>query len=177
MSNETVLLLWQFISAVAIPHVIQFLKGQKWFPLANFNNGTLNRLFSWTVAAFTGLGLGISFDRNAGIFSITGLTVAGLIAGMTHMFAQVAANHVTYKVLVAPPQSGVQQAINRDAGTPNAVAVIPAPLPPPPSVGAALPGSKHVFSAAPGDAHKVGDTVDVGGQKYLKITATEYEVQ
>jgi hypothetical protein len=166
MTDQTVLLLWQFISAVVIPHAIQWLKGQTWFPFANFTSSSLNRVFSWMVATLTGLGLGFTFDHTSGTFTITGLTLSGIIAGLTHVGTQLALNHTAYKLLVAPPQSGVQQAINRDAGTPNAVG-IPAEQPKPqPSYVGQQWASTGIFESLPGDPTPDGATDPSG--KYVK---------
>lgn len=175
MSNETVLLLWQFVSAVATPRIIEKLKSVKAFPFANFQSSSLNRVFSWTVAAITGLGLGFHFDSALGQFTITGLTAAGIIAGLTHMAVQISANHATYKLLVAPPLSGLQQAINRDAGTPNALPS--ASLAPASPVGRAYPNSTHIFTVLPGDLTPVGETIEVAGVKYRKLSANMFEMQ
>ena len=80
--------------------------------------------------------------------------------------------------------------LSKDAtahGTPSApispvaaekTAAIAATIPTPGSfVGAAVPGSSHLYLALPDDPTPVGQTVEVGGAKYLKVTAAWYEQQ
>lgn len=174
----------QAMFALAIPRIIEWLKGQKWFPFANFSGGSINRVFSWTVAALTGLGIAFKYDPSVGSVLITGLTIQGITNGLGHIVFQILANHFIYKATVAPALPGLQQAINRDTGTTNAVpvtAVVPvAPAVPatqPSPIGPAVPGSKHCFTAAPGDTTLVGESHTVGGNTFLKITPTEYEMQ
>jgi hypothetical protein len=71
----------------------------------------------------------------------------------------------------------------QDAPIPPAVAAaqlaaVPLAVLAPSPLGALVPGSKHVYFSAAGDLNAVGDLFTApDGTKYLKITATTYEIQ
>lgn len=172
---------FQALLAMAIPNVIQWLKGTSWFPFANFSGGSINRVFSWTIAAATGLGIAFKYDPAVGSVLITGLTIAGITHGLGHVVFQLLANHYVYKTIVAPPLPGLQQAINRDTGT-LATASAPAappepPKPPPTYVGAQIPGATDLFVSLAGDLTPIGTDVTVGGKVYTRISSAYYELK
>lgn len=159
--------------AVMIPVILQWLKGQNWFPLLNYHNGTLNRIISWSIGALAGLGIGISYNSTAGMLTITGLTMAGLATGIQHAIVQIALNHGMYKAIVAPPLPGIQQAIQRDNG--GSVPALVPPPPPPSKVGDPINNSHILFSVKNDDTTKVGSTVVEARGTFLKQSETVYE--
>jgi hypothetical protein len=174
----------QAFLAIVIPQVVQLLKSVPWFPFANFSSGSLNRVFSWFVAAATGLGIAFKYDPAVGQLLITGLTLAGITQGVGHMLFQLAINHASYKAMIAPPLPGIQQALARDTGVLVPIGghdstkepPVPAPVPEF-SVGAAIDGTTHLFNADPRDPLPIGQSRNVGGVEYRRIQPTVYERQ
>lgn len=109
--------------AVALPYILQWLKGQRWFPLLSYTSDNLNRWMTALVAVAMGFGIGINFNQAAGVLTVTGLTLAGLSAGVQHALVQWAMQHGAYKTLIAPPMPGAVQATKRSA--PDAVVIEP----------------------------------------------------
>ena len=99
--------------AVVTPYLLQWLKGQKWFPFLSYTSGTMNRWITALVAAAAGFGIGVSFNSDAGVLTVTGLTLAGLWAGTQHAIVQWAMQHGAYKTLIAPALPGAVQATER----------------------------------------------------------------
>lgn len=105
----------QLSLALLVPYILQWLKGQKWFTLMDYQSGVTNRIISALVAGAAGFGVAFSFNSAAGALTITGLTVAGVWQGALHIAQQFLMQHAAYKVLIAPPQTGLAQAVVRDA--------------------------------------------------------------
>lgn len=109
--------------AVVMPYLFQWLKGQRWFPLLSYTSDNMNRWITALLAAFAGFGIGMNFNSVAGVLTISGLTVAGISAGVQHALVQWAMQHGAYKTLIAPPLPGAVQATKRSA--PNATIIEP----------------------------------------------------
>lgn len=101
--------------ALLVPYVLQYLKKSKWFPLVSYTTDKLNRTISAVIAFVAGFGIAINFDDSAGVLTVTGLTIAGLWTGTLHAVQQFLMQHTVYKLAVAPPPPGVEQAIVRNA--------------------------------------------------------------
>jgi hypothetical protein len=110
MTNEAVV---QIGVAYAASLVMQWLKGQKWFPFLNYDTGRLNAIVAAIIAAASGAGIFFTFDRGAGILTVTGLTTSNLIALAGRAAAQYLLQHFAYRAVIAPPLPGPLQSAER----------------------------------------------------------------
>lgn len=104
---------WQAVLAIAMPRVLQWLKGKTSFPLLSYTSGKLNFWITGLIASLTSFGIHFVFNAGAGTLLITGLTTAGLWAGIQHAALQWAAQHFVYKTTIAPTLPGAVQATIR----------------------------------------------------------------
>lgn len=109
--------------AVAMPYLLQWLKGRAWFPFMSYTSGTMNRWMTALIAFLTSLGIHTVYDASAGTILISGLTLAGIAGGVQHAALQWAGQHFVYKALIAPPLAGATQAASR--AEPTAVVLEP----------------------------------------------------
>lgn len=166
--NDLTAIGWQALVAMMIPPAIQYLKGQPWFPFANLEGTSVNRWFSWFVAAAFGLGIGFKFNAEMGQLVISGLSWSAIQSALLHGGLQVGAHHYIYKGFIAPPLPGIQQAINR--------AVSLAGVQPFPSfVGDPIGDSATIFSVKSGDPTPIGHTVTSDGFEFVKRSDSVYE--
>lgn len=103
----------QLSLALLVPYALQWLKGQKWFPLVKYTTDNLNRLVAAVAAFIAGFGIAINFDDAAGTLTVTGLTLAGLWTGAQHAVQQFLMQHTVYKLAIAPPKPGIEQSEER----------------------------------------------------------------
>jgi hypothetical protein len=99
--------------AVGVSYLLQWLKGRPWFPLLNYNSESMNRWITGFAALLTSIGIQVSFNAGAGVLTITGLTAAGIGAGLQHVGFQWALQHSVYKMMIAPALPGAVQATER----------------------------------------------------------------
>lgn len=98
--------------SLLVPYVLEWLKGQKWFPFVGFDTGKLNAAVSGLIALATGLGIATNFDTAHGVLTISGLTEVGIINGLKHGLLQFLMQHAAYRTLIAPPSGSQQAAIH-----------------------------------------------------------------
>lgn len=110
----------QITLALIVPYLLQWLKGQKWFPLLSYYSGKLNAGTAFVIASLGGLGIGFHFDYDTHQLIVSGLAWASIWAGLQHVVAQFMMQHAAYKTLIAPPQPGAVQAQERAQQTPPA---------------------------------------------------------
>lgn len=101
------------VIAVFIVYVIQWLKSKPWFPLVGYDTEKLNSIVTTVVAFLAGVGIFVTFDKVAGVLTISGLTPANLYHALSHFAAQWAAQKIMYRNLIAPKPAGVVQAMVR----------------------------------------------------------------
>jgi hypothetical protein len=95
--------------AVITTYVFQWLKKSRWFPFLTVETQKFNRVLGVAVAFAASIGVVATFDHTAGVLTITGLTVAGLLHGGARFVQQWAFQQAAYKTLVAPPMPGALQ--------------------------------------------------------------------
>jgi hypothetical protein len=105
----------QLTLALIVPYLLQWLKGQSWFPLVSFTSGKLNAIVAAIIATAAGFGIAFNYNPDVGALTITGLTAAGLWQGLLHAVQQFFMQHAAYKTLIAPSLPGAEQAAWRDA--------------------------------------------------------------
>ena len=67
------------VSGLAV-WLLEYLKGAKWFPAIGEDTKTrVLRLWSAAVAALAALGIGMTFNAEAGTLTVTGLTLSGVL--------------------------------------------------------------------------------------------------
>lgn len=95
----------QFGTGLVMAHLIEWLKGQPWFPFAAFKAVWLNRITA-AVAALVTSGAIVYSISEAGDFAFTGniYTVGQVI---WTAFVQYAIQHFVYKSSIAPPPNPV----------------------------------------------------------------------
>jgi hypothetical protein len=89
-----------FGMGILIAQLLQWLKGQKWFPLVNFDTAGLNRLTS-VFAALAATGLFHYTWTATGDFSFSG-NLWALKDGLKDAAIQYAVQHFVYKAAIAP---------------------------------------------------------------------------
>lgn len=124
----------QLTLALVVPYVLQWLKGQSWFPLVSYYSGKLNASVAFLIAALGGLGIGIHYNGTLHELTVTGLTMAGIWTGLQHVVQQWLMQHAAYRTLIAPPQPGAVQSSQRAVNTVAGTLQTPAPSSGPPSI-------------------------------------------
>lgn len=99
---ETELLTSQFTAGYAISALVEWLKGQTWFPFASVGNARLNRAFAMATALVAAFGLHATFDSNVGVLTITGLTASNIVHSIWAWIQQYAIQQFMYKGIVKP---------------------------------------------------------------------------
>jgi hypothetical protein len=87
--------------------VIQWLKDTKYIPFINQHSATLNRFLSWAIAFFSGAGIHYTFNGDAGVLTVTGLSAGVIIHTATITCKQYAAQWLIYKGIVKGPAADV----------------------------------------------------------------------
>ena len=99
--------------------VLQWLKGQKWFPFVSFDSQRINRIIGIVVAAAASWGIVGTFDYGTGTLNITGLTPDHLWSWAQHAGYQWLIQQAAYRGIVAPALPGAQQATRRELEAPK----------------------------------------------------------
>lgn len=97
---ETELLTSQLTAAYAASALLEWLKKQSWFPFANANTAALNRATSIIFAFFAAAGLHYTFDSEAGVLTISGLTAVNIAHAIWAWIQQYAFQQAAYRGLV-----------------------------------------------------------------------------
>ncbi len=91
--------------SIITAYIIQWLKGQRWFPFANADALWMNRITSGAAALMTAGAIHYTFAPN-GDFNFTG-NLWTVLHGLWGATQQYALQHVIYKVAIAPPAGPV----------------------------------------------------------------------
>lgn len=83
--------------------VIQWVKNTKLVPFINQNSAGLNRLIAWVTAFCMGTGIHYTFNGDAGVLTITGLSAGVIFHTVTITCKQYVAQWLVYKGLVKGP--------------------------------------------------------------------------
>lgn len=86
---------------------IQWLKESKYVPFINQHSAGLNRALSWAIAFFSGAGIHYTFNGDAGVLTITGLSAGVIFHSVTITCKQYVAQWLVYKGLVKGPAADV----------------------------------------------------------------------
>lgn len=86
-------------------YVIQWLKGQRWFPFASMDALWMNRFTSGVAALLSAGAIHYTFGDN-GDFTFTG-NIWSLVHALWSATQQYAMQHVVYKMAIAPPAAPV----------------------------------------------------------------------
>ncbi len=87
--------------------VIQWLKGTKWVPFVNAHSARMNQVLSWMIAFFSGAGIHYTFNGDAGVLTVTGLSAGVIIHTATITCKQWAVQWLIYKGIVKGPAADV----------------------------------------------------------------------
>ncbi len=87
--------------------IIQWLKTSKWLPFVNQHSAGLNRTLGWLSAFATGAGIHWTFNHDAGVLTITGLSAGIIIHTATITAKQYAVQWLIYKGIVKEPAANV----------------------------------------------------------------------
>lgn len=79
--NPTAVLLHQSVWTLLASVIIEYAKNAKWFPLLTAKTASLNRFVGVLGSGVAAFGVHAAFNHTAGVLTITGLTVAGIMAG------------------------------------------------------------------------------------------------
>lgn len=97
---DTELIGSQFALAWATSHFMEWLKYQKWFPLIQAEAKVLNRLVAIGASFLVAIGLHWSFEAQAGVLTITGLTAANISHGVMAWIQQYSIQQLSYRFIV-----------------------------------------------------------------------------
>jgi hypothetical protein len=100
--------------------VIQWLKNTKLVPFINQHSAGLNRTLAWLVAFFSGAGIHYTFNGDAGVLTVTGLSVGVIIHTATITCKQYVVQWLIYKGVVKGPAADVAAVKEGVAATPVA---------------------------------------------------------
>ena len=87
--------------------IIQWLKNTEWIPLVNQHSARLNRIISWGAAFATGTGIHYTFNHDAGVLTITGLSLGVIFHTATVTMKQYAVQWLIYKGIVKEPAANI----------------------------------------------------------------------
>lgn len=87
----------QAFASFAIVYGLNYLKKSKWFPLLSYETSKLNHAAMLVVSGLASVGIHLSYSR--GTLTITGLSVATILAGVVHWVQSYLATRVTYDML------------------------------------------------------------------------------
>jgi len=87
--------------------VIQWLKDTKYVPFINQHSAGLNRTLSWFIAFCSGAGIHYTFNGDAGVLTVTGLSAGVIFHTVTITCKQYVAQWLIYKGIVKGPASDV----------------------------------------------------------------------
>ena len=79
---------------------LEWLKKQSWFPFVTLDNARLNRAFAMFAAFVAAIGLHFTFDTDAGVLTITGLTLTNIAHTSWAWVQQYAIQQASYKGLI-----------------------------------------------------------------------------
>lgn len=94
----------QVTASAVIVYLIQLLKGAKWFPWLDDGAKKVNRFIAIVLAGVGAVGIHTQFDSEAGILTITGLTVAGIVHGAGEWIRAVVFQELIYRGVVDRPK-------------------------------------------------------------------------
>ena len=86
---------------------IQWLKNTKLVPFINAHSAGINRTLSWFIAFASGAGIHYTFNGDAGVLTITGLSAGVIIHTATITCKQYAVQWLIYKGIVKGPAETV----------------------------------------------------------------------
>ena len=95
-----------FSSGVASVYVIELLKKSPLMPLITEQTVRANRLLGVLASGLATLGIGFTFDAEAGTMMITGLTFAAIVHNAWHWFTQWAVQQYIYASAIEAPKKG-----------------------------------------------------------------------
>lgn len=97
---ETELITSQITAGYAAAALIEWLKHRSWFPFASVDNARLNRALAMITSFVTAIGLHFTFDSQAGVLTITGLTLVNVAHTVWAWVQQYALQQAAYKGLI-----------------------------------------------------------------------------
>jgi hypothetical protein len=96
-------------SAISV-YVIQILKNWKWFKLLTSNTKYMNIAASLFAAAISATGIGYTFNETSGTLTITGLTLAGILAALWTWGKSFVLNELIYQSTISAPTKSANAA-------------------------------------------------------------------
>jgi hypothetical protein len=96
-------LLSTLTASTLVVSIIQWLKTTKLVPFMDQHTSTLNRIVGWASAFATGAGIHFTFNHDAGVLTVTGLTAGVIIHTATITSKQYAVQWLIYKGIVKEP--------------------------------------------------------------------------
>lgn len=96
-------------SAISV-YIIQLLKSAKWFKLLTSNTKYMNIAASLFAAAISATGIGYSFNEQNGTLTVTGLTVAGILAAAWTWAKSFVLNEMIYQGTIGGPTKAANAA-------------------------------------------------------------------
>ncbi len=94
MSNE---ILSTVAASALVVSALEWLKNTKWLPFVNQHSAGINRMIGWLAAFCTGTGIHYTFNQDAGVLTITGLSAGIIIHTITTTSKQYAVQWLIYQ--------------------------------------------------------------------------------
>lgn len=101
MTNE---LLSTLTGATMVVSIIEWVKNTKVVPFINRNSTALNRVVSWVGAFLAGTGIHYTFNQDAGVLTISGLSAGVIFHTALITTKQYALQWMLYRGVVKPQQ-------------------------------------------------------------------------
>jgi hypothetical protein len=92
--------LTQLTASAMVVWILQQLKKAKTIPWVSVETDKLNRWLAVLGAALASIGIHYTFDHTAGVLTITGLTLTGILTGTWHWFQSYVVQEALYRATV-----------------------------------------------------------------------------
>lgn len=94
MSNE---ILSTVAASALVVSALEWVKNNKWVPFINQHSAGVNRTLGWFAAFCTGTGIHYTFNQDAGVLTITGLSAGIIIHTLATTSKQYAVQWLIYQ--------------------------------------------------------------------------------
>ncbi len=94
MGNE---LLSTVAASTLVVSAMEWVKSTKWVPFINQHSAGINRMVGWLAAFCTGTGIHYTFNQDAGVLTITGLSIGVIIHTLMTTSKQYAVQWLIYQ--------------------------------------------------------------------------------
>lgn len=91
-----------FVIGIVVVYLMEMVKRLRVVPWITQETRRLNRVLALVVAAAAAIGIHFSFDASAGVLTVSGLTLQGVLHGLYEFAKQAAMQQFAYDVAIEP---------------------------------------------------------------------------